>query len=209
MTVSGDLRDVRGQRGPLTHRRVAAGRLRAYVEVANAGQERALASYELALLEAYEDVENALVRHTREQLRRRSLREAVDANREAAALARRLYANGLGAFLDVLVAERSLLESESRLVESETAVSTSLVALYVALGGGWERAEELRGLSDADLSKELGEAYRQLFTVRLRLATRQQTNTTERTKVKRQIARIRTLQRERELEAAYAAGGKK
>jgi multidrug efflux system outer membrane protein len=40
----------------------------------------------------------------------------------------------------VLVAERALLESESRLVESETAVSTSLVALYVALGGGWERA---------------------------------------------------------------------
>jgi NodT family efflux transporter outer membrane factor (OMF) lipoprotein len=122
----------------------AAGRLRANVEVANAAQEQALASYELALLEAYEDVENALVRHTREQLRRRSLREAVEANREAAELARRLYANGLGAFLDVLVAERALLDSESRLVESETAVSTSLVALYVALGGGWERAEELR-----------------------------------------------------------------
>jgi NodT family efflux transporter outer membrane factor (OMF) lipoprotein len=122
----------------------AAGRLRANVRVANARQEQALAGYELALLEAYEDVENALVRHTREQLRRRSLREAVDANRESADLARRLYANGLGAFLDVLVAERSLLESESRLVESETTVSTSLIALYVALGGGWERAEEMR-----------------------------------------------------------------
>jgi NodT family efflux transporter outer membrane factor (OMF) lipoprotein len=122
----------------------AAGRLRANVQVADARQEEALARYELALLEAYEDVDNALVRHTREQLRRRSLREAVDANRVAADLARRLYANGLGGFLDVLVAERSLLESESRLVESETAVSTSLVALYVALGGGWERAEELR-----------------------------------------------------------------
>jgi multidrug efflux system outer membrane protein len=122
----------------------AAGSLRAQVQVASAAQERALAAYDLALLEAYEDVENALVRHTREQLRRRALREAVDANREAAELARRLYANGLGAFLDVLVAERSLLEAESRLVESETAVSTSLVALFVALGGGWERAEELR-----------------------------------------------------------------
>jgi multidrug efflux system outer membrane protein len=122
----------------------AAGRLRANVRAADARQEQALAGYELALLEAWEDVENALVSHTREQLRRRSLREAVDANREAADLARRLYANGLGAFLDVLVAERSLLESESRLVQSETSVSTSLIALYVALGGGWERAEELR-----------------------------------------------------------------
>ena len=41
----------------------------------------------------------------------------------------------------MLVAERSLLESEDRLVASETAVSTSLVALYVALGGGWPAAE--------------------------------------------------------------------
>ncbi len=68
-----------------------------------------------------------------------------------------------------------------------------------------ERAEELRAMSDADLAKELDEAHRRLFTVRLQLSTRQQTNTTERTKVRRQIARIRTLQRERELAAAYAA----
>ena len=70
-----------------------------------------------------------------------------------------------------------------------------------------ERAEELRAMSDADLTKELTETYRRLFTVRLGLSTRQQTNTTEETKVRRQIARIRTLQRERELAAAYAAIG--
>jgi large subunit ribosomal protein L29 len=68
-----------------------------------------------------------------------------------------------------------------------------------------EQAEELRAKSDADLAKELNEAYRRLFTVRLQLSTRQQTNTSERAKVQRQIARIRTLQRERELASAYAA----
>ncbi len=68
-----------------------------------------------------------------------------------------------------------------------------------------ERADELRHMSDDDLGKELQETYRRLFTVRLQLSTRQQTNTTEKTKVARQIARIRTLQRERELAAAYAA----
>ena len=68
-----------------------------------------------------------------------------------------------------------------------------------------EHADELRGMSDEDLAKELNEAYRRLFTVRLQLSTRQQTNTTERTKVQRQIARIRTILRERELAAAYAA----
>jgi large subunit ribosomal protein L29 len=68
-----------------------------------------------------------------------------------------------------------------------------------------ERADELRGLSDENLAKELNEAYRRLFTIRLQLTTRQQTNTSEKAKVSRQIARIRTIQRERELAAAYAA----
>jgi large subunit ribosomal protein L29 len=67
-----------------------------------------------------------------------------------------------------------------------------------------ERAEELRSMSDGDLSKELDETYRRLFTVRLQLSTRQQLNTTEEKNVRRQIARIRTLQRERQLAAAYA-----
>ena len=70
-----------------------------------------------------------------------------------------------------------------------------------------ERADELRSLSDEDLSKELAETYRRLFTVRLQLSTRQQINTSERAKVRRQIARIRTLQRERQLAAAYGQPG--
>jgi large subunit ribosomal protein L29 len=67
-----------------------------------------------------------------------------------------------------------------------------------------ERADELRSMSDEDLAKELDDTYRRLFTVRLQLSTRQQTNTSEHAKVRRQIARIRTLQRERQLAAAYA-----
>jgi NodT family efflux transporter outer membrane factor (OMF) lipoprotein len=122
----------------------AAGRIRANVAATDARQEQALARYEIALLTALEEAENSLDRHAREQLRRLDLRDAVAANREAVELARRLYANGLGGFLDVLVAERFLLETESRLVESETAVSTSLVSVYVALGGGWHQAEALR-----------------------------------------------------------------
>ncbi len=66
-----------------------------------------------------------------------------------------------------------------------------------------ERAEELRAMSDKDLAKQLDEALRRQFTLRLQLATRQATNTSERAKVRRQIARVRTLQRERELHAAY------
>jgi large subunit ribosomal protein L29 len=65
-----------------------------------------------------------------------------------------------------------------------------------------ERATELRALNDEKLATELGEAYRRLFTLRLQLSTRQQTNTSEGAKARRQIARIRTIQRERELEGA-------
>ena len=65
-----------------------------------------------------------------------------------------------------------------------------------------ERADELRGLNDEKLATELSEAYRRLFTLRLQLSTRQQVNTSEGAKARRQIARIRTIQRERELAAA-------
>jgi large subunit ribosomal protein L29 len=65
--------------------------------------------------------------------------------------------------------------------------------------------QDLRAKSDEDLAKELGEAYRQWFTVRLQLSIRQLTNVSEARKVKRRIACIKTIQRERELEAAFAA----
>jgi len=64
---------------------------------------------------------------------------------------------------------------------------------------------ELRLKSDADLGKDLQEAYHQSFTVRLQLSTRQLTNVSEAGRVRRRIAQIKTIQRERELAAAYAA----
>jgi len=54
------------------------------------------------------------------------------------ALATKLYRNGLGTFLNVLDSQRALLASQSDLAQSDTTVSTDVVALYKALGGGWE-----------------------------------------------------------------------
>jgi len=68
-----------------------------------------------------------------------------------------------------------------------------------------QKIEELRALSNADLAKELDEAFRQLFTVRLQLSTRQLANTSEPRKLKHKIARIKTIQRERQLAAATQA----
>ena len=65
-----------------------------------------------------------------------------------------------------------------------------------------QKAEELRALSMEDLHKQLEDTHKELFTIRFRLATRQMANSSELSKVKRQIARIRTILREHELQEA-------
>jgi large subunit ribosomal protein L29 len=64
------------------------------------------------------------------------------------------------------------------------------------------KVEEIKRLSDEDLKKELDETYRRLFTLRLQKATLQLTNHRELPGVKRQIARLKTIQRQRELAKA-------
>lgn len=119
-----------------------AGRVRAAIKVQDARQEEALAAYEGTVLRAFEDVENGLVSYAKEQVRRRSLEEAVTSSRRSLDLANRLYAGGLTDFLRVLDAERSLYDAEDRLAQSDKAISGDLIALYEALGGGWQRFEK-------------------------------------------------------------------
>ena len=61
------------------------------------------------------------------------------------------------------------------------------------------RIQEIRALSQAELAKQLEEAHRELFNLRFRLATRQLPNYRELPKVKKKIARIKTIMRQREL----------
>jgi multidrug efflux system outer membrane protein len=115
-----------------------AGRIRANIEIRNAQQEQALRLYEKSVLTAFEDVENALVNYGNEQTRYRSLLEATAANRRAVEMADSLYTEGLVPFLNVLDAQRTLYSSENDLAQSEANLASNLVALYKALGGGWE-----------------------------------------------------------------------
>jgi outer membrane protein TolC len=87
-----------------------------------------------------EEVQDALVSFNTEQERRKSLQDAVRASQESVDLARELYRQGLSDFLSVLDAQRQLFQSQEALVLSDRALTTSLVALYKALGGGWEVA---------------------------------------------------------------------
>jgi len=62
------------------------------------------------------------------------------------------------------------------------------------------KAEELRGMTTEELTQRLHETYQELFNLRFRLATKQLRDTSQLSKVKREIARIKTILRERELE---------
>ncbi|HET9732958.1 MAG TPA: 50S ribosomal protein L29 [Acidimicrobiales bacterium] len=67
------------------------------------------------------------------------------------------------------------------------------------------RATELRELSDNDLDQKLLEAKHELFNLRFQLATGKQDNSARIGQVRREIARIATVLRQREIEAAEAA----
>jgi outer membrane protein, multidrug efflux system len=125
--------------GPMVQWRFfEAGRIRANIHLQTARQEEALANYEQSVLAAFEDVENALTAYAHEQIRRKSLARAVEADEQAVHLAEDLYRHGLADFLRVLESQRSLYQSQDALIESDQAVSSNLIALYKALGGGWE-----------------------------------------------------------------------
>lgn len=71
------------------------------------------------------------------------------------------------------------------------------------------KTADVRKLSDADLLKEMEEAHRRLFSMRLQRETRQLTNYQELPKMKRHIARLKTIQRQRELTKAAGAGARR
>lgn len=144
---SGDLVDSDSRAwslGPAVRWRILDfGRIRNDIAVQGAREEQAAAAFESAVLGSLREVEDALVSFAREQDRRAALASAVESNRRAVGLADALYRQGSTDFLSVLQAERDLFESEDALAESERDVATGLVALYKALGGGWETAEAI------------------------------------------------------------------
>jgi len=114
------------------------GRVRAQVRAQTAAQEAALASYQKAVLIALEEAENAVVAYAQEQNRRRALAETLAENRRSLGLADGLYEHGRVNYLDVLDARRAVYESDDQLAVSDQGVALDLIALYKAMGGGWE-----------------------------------------------------------------------
>ncbi len=114
-----------------------AGAIRRNIDVQSALQEQALIQYESTVLSALEEVENSMVAYVQEQFRHESLITATEAAREAALLSQDRFAAGLVDFSNVLDSQRSLLSFQDQLAGSKGDITTNLIRLYKALGGGW------------------------------------------------------------------------
>jgi multidrug efflux system outer membrane protein len=121
-----------------------AGRIRANIRLQDAIQQEVLLAYQQTVLTALQDVENALVAYEKEQQHRTALADAVASNQTAVDLSMRLYIQGETDFLNVLSAQRNLFVTQDALAQSEATVAVDLVALFKALGGGWEPFPEAR-----------------------------------------------------------------
>jgi outer membrane protein TolC len=115
------------------------GRVRQRVDVAQSREDEAQARYTATVLRSVEEVENAKVTYARAHERVGILTEAVASSTHAAELAQERFEAGLTDFLQVLDAQRTLLDAENQLSTAHTSAATALVALYKAAGWATDR----------------------------------------------------------------------
>ncbi|MFO7840385.1 MAG: efflux transporter outer membrane subunit [Desulfosalsimonadaceae bacterium] len=139
---SGDFLDAQSEFwsiGPGVSWNIFRGRaLRLNIELQTEKQKEAVINYKSAVLQAREEIEDALTRYAKEQIREESLQKAVSAAKRTEFLARDRFKAGLADFYNVMDAQRSLLDLEDELIQSRGQVASNLAGLYKALGGGWQ-----------------------------------------------------------------------
>jgi outer membrane protein, multidrug efflux system len=113
------------------------GRVKQRVGIAAARRDEAAAQQTAAFLNAVAETEATIVTYNAARERLRILDDAVRSSERAAALAQQRFEAGLTDFLQVLDAQRTLLDAESQLTLGQTAAATSLIAFYKATGGAW------------------------------------------------------------------------
>jgi multidrug efflux system outer membrane protein len=126
---------------------IDSGRGRAGVAVATAQAEQAAVTYRRAILQAFGEVADTLVRLQRERERIEQRQIQVSAATESLRLSNLRYVGGVADYLEVLDAQRVLFLAETDLARSREDLLLASVQLYRALGGGWSDSE-LRRLVD-------------------------------------------------------------
>jgi multidrug efflux system outer membrane protein len=113
-------------------------RVRSGVKASEARADEAKANYQRTVLGALEDVDNALVGYNQQRVRVQKLDEQATQSTRAAELARIRYEAGATDYLELLDAQRTQLSAEDQLAEAEAGINLQAIALYKALGGGWQ-----------------------------------------------------------------------
>jgi NodT family efflux transporter outer membrane factor (OMF) lipoprotein len=114
------------------------GRLKNQVLVQDARFQQLYEVYQEAVLRAAREVDDAAVAFAKSREQITLLEQAVQAARRSLDIATIQYREGLVDFQRVLDSQRTLFSQQERLVTNRGNVSLSLVALYKAMGGGWE-----------------------------------------------------------------------
>jgi NodT family efflux transporter outer membrane factor (OMF) lipoprotein len=119
------------------------GTLDALIDIQDLQTHALLVNYKQTIVSAVEEVENAVSGYAAEQDRLAKLGEAVAAGARAVTLASQRYDRGLTDFLNVLDAERQLYDLQDQYAVAQEAVALQFIALYKALGGGWENYQAI------------------------------------------------------------------
>lgn len=114
-----------------------------HIALAKSGQEAAFARFDGTVLKALQETESALTVYSHDLVRREALRASQDQMTQAQQDALTLYRQGRQGYSPVLDAERALVASERVLADVEGKVSADQIALFLALGGGWEPDAQL------------------------------------------------------------------
>ena len=130
-SIAGNI--IAGLTGPIFD----AGRIRSQIEVQNAAEEQAFSSYQLTLLTALSEVEDALIATRRISERITTVKSASNLAKSAADLAAQKYQAGVSDITQVLETQRNEISLQRDLINTQLDYASAHVELYRALGGGW------------------------------------------------------------------------
>ncbi len=120
------------------------GKLKAQVRIADLQSQQALLAYRKTVLVAFGEVDDAIEAYAESQRRDAALARQWQEARHRRDLSQERWRTGLGSFMEVLDAERGTQQAEAQLAQASVESVVDLVALYKALGGGWEQADGAR-----------------------------------------------------------------
>lgn len=144
------------------------GRLTGEVLVQDARFQQLFEQYQAVVLQAAREVDDAAVGFAKSREQTGILQGAVDAARRSLEIANVQYREGLASFERVLDSQRTLFNQQERWVSNLGDVAQSLIALYKAMGGGWQQARA-RPLLDDATRESMGESsdWKQMLEIPL------------------------------------------